>query len=125
MSQPYRSTLARKLPAKPNLNQLKKQAKDLLKAFRAGESTAIAEVCAHYRGPIAGPISEAEGLQLSDTQLVLARAYGFDSWAKLKAFVDGVTVAALWLRSRAARSNACAPCSASGGTRPHGHRRQQ
>src|SRR4029453_17464724 len=29
---------------------------------------------------------------LHDAQLVLARAYGFDSWPKLKAFVDGVTV---------------------------------
>ena len=31
-------------------------------------------------------------LQLSDAQLVLARAYGFDSWPKLKACVDGVTM---------------------------------
>jgi len=88
MSQPYRSTPTRKLPGKPNLNQLKKQAKDLLKAFQAGEATAIAEVRAHYRGPISA--AEGERLQLSDAQLVLARAYGFDSWAKLKAFVDGV-----------------------------------
>ena len=29
---------------------------------------------------------------LHDAQLVLARAYGFDSWPKLKAYVDGVTV---------------------------------
>ncbi|MGO9209729.1 MAG: ankyrin repeat domain-containing protein [Terriglobales bacterium] len=92
MSQPYRSALTRKLPAKPNLSQLKKQAKDLLKAFQAGEPAAIAEVRAHYRGSIPEPISQADGLQLSDAQLVLARAYGFDSWAKLKAFVDGVTM---------------------------------
>jgi len=90
MSLPHRSTPTRKLPAKPNLKQLKKQAKDLLKAFRAGEATAVAEVRAHYHGAI----SEAEGeeLQLSDAQLVLARAYGFESWAKLKAFVDDVTM---------------------------------
>ena len=90
MSQSHHSTPTRKLPAKPNLNQLKKQAKDLLKAFQAGEAAAVAEVRAHYRDPI----SEAggEGFQLSDAQLVLARAYGFESWAKLKAFVDGVTM---------------------------------
>ena len=29
---------------------------------------------------------------LHDAQLVLARAYGFESWPKLKAYVDGVTV---------------------------------
>ena len=88
MSQPYRSPATRKLPAKPNLTQLKKQAKDLLKAFRAGEETAVAEVRAHYLGPISE--AEGEGFQLSEAQLVLARAYGFDSWPKLKAFVDGV-----------------------------------
>jgi ankyrin repeat protein len=79
---------ARRLPAKPNLNQLKKQAKDLLKAFHAGESLAIEEVRAHHPEPIGAP----EGLQLSGAQLVLARAYGFASWPKLKAFVDGVNM---------------------------------
>ena len=29
---------------------------------------------------------------LHDAQLVLARAYGFGSWPKLEAYVDGVTV---------------------------------
>jgi hypothetical protein len=28
---------------------------------------------------------------LHDAQLVLARSYGFESWPKLKAAVDGVT----------------------------------
>ena len=83
-------TPTRALPDKPNLNQLKKQAKDLLKAFQAGEPTAIDEVRAHYPHPISRP--QGHVLQLSDAQLVLARAYGFDSWPKLKAFVDGVTM---------------------------------
>jgi len=83
-------TPTRALPDKPNLNQLKKQAKDLLKAFQAGEPTAIDEVRAHYPHPISRP--QGHVLQLSDAQLVLARAYGFDSWPKLKACVDGVTM---------------------------------
>jgi len=83
-------TAPRTLPDKPNLNQLKKQAKDLLKAFQAGEPTAIDEMRAHYPHPISGP--QEHVLQLSDAQLVLARAYGFDSWPKLKAFVDGITM---------------------------------
>jgi len=90
MSPPYRSTPTRKLPAKPSLKQLKKQAKDLLQAYRAGEAAAVAEVRAHYRGAIPG--AEGEALQLSDAQFALARAYGFESWVKLKAFVDGVTM---------------------------------
>ncbi len=70
----------------PHLDQLKRQAKELLHAFRAGEPKAMAEVHAHY--------TRADGstFALHDAQLVLARSYGFESWSKLKAYVDGVTV---------------------------------
>ena len=73
----------------PDLNQLKRQAKELLAAFNAGEPAAVAEVNAHYRD--ADPASFA----LHDAQLVLARSYGFDSWPKLKAYADGVTAGRL------------------------------
>ncbi len=86
MAKTRQPAAARTLPGKPNLDQLKKQAKDLLSAFRAGEPAAIAEVRAHYAAP------QTEALQLSDAQLVIARSYGFASWPKLKAFVDGVTI---------------------------------
>ena len=69
-----------------DLNQLKRQAKELLDAFRAGDGAAIAEVHSHYRA------ADPDTLALHDAQLVLARAYGFASWPKLKAYVDGVTV---------------------------------
>jgi ankyrin repeat protein len=67
-----------------DLDQLKRQAKELLDAFRAGEAAAIAEVKAHFRG------ADAVTFALHDAQLVLARAYGFASWPKLKAYVDGI-----------------------------------
>lgn len=70
----------------PHLDQLKRQAKELLHAFRAGEPEATAEVHAHYTR--ADPATFA----LHDAQLVLARTYGFESWPKLKAYVDGATV---------------------------------
>lgn len=79
---------ARRLPDKPSLNQLKKQAKELLNAFRAGKAEAVAEVRIDYRAVPPGVAT----FQLSDAQLVIARAYGFASWPKLKAFVDGVTI---------------------------------
>jgi ankyrin repeat protein len=84
-----RSLPTRTLPSKPDLNQLKRQAKELLAAVRAGQADVAAEVAAHYRG------SDAATFALHDAQLVVARAYGFDSWPKLKAYVDGVTVAGL------------------------------
>ncbi|HSB13662.1 MAG TPA: ankyrin repeat domain-containing protein [Bryobacteraceae bacterium] len=81
-----RSLPTRKLREHPDLDQLKRQAKELLEAFTTGDAAAVAEVNAHYRA--ASPVTFA----LHDAQLVLARAYGFDSWPKLRAFVDGVTV---------------------------------
>ncbi len=83
---PRKQPPTRTLRDRPDLAQLKRQAKDLLKAYAAGEADAATEVNAHYRG--ASPASFA----LHDAQLVLARSYGFPSWPKLKAFVDGVTV---------------------------------
>jgi len=76
----------RQLREHPDLDQLKRQAKELLDAFASGDPAAVQEVNAHYRD--ANPSAFA----LHDAQLVIARAYGFDSWPKLKAFVDGATV---------------------------------
>jgi len=81
-----RSLPTRKLREHPDLDQLKRQAKELLDAFSMGDSAAVAEVNTHFRD--ARPATFA----LHDAQLVLARVYGFESWPKLKAFVDGVTV---------------------------------
>ena len=76
----------RALRDQPDLVQLKRQAKELLKAYSRGEARAVAEVNAHYHG------AERATFALHDAQLVLARSYGFASWPRLKAFVDGVTV---------------------------------
>jgi ankyrin repeat protein len=76
----------RTLREHPDLDQLKRQARELLDAFRAGTPDALAEVARYYRG------AHPAGFSLHDAQLVLARAYGFESWPKLKAHVNGVTV---------------------------------
>src|SRR5262245_53132268 len=86
-----RSSVAQNLPTRrmrehPDLEQLKRQAKELLRALSAGEAEAIAEVNAQYRG------ADPSKFALHDAQLVIARSYGFESWPKLKAYVDGVTV---------------------------------
>lgn len=76
----------RALREHPDIHKLKRQAKELLEAFVAGEAAAVAEVIAHYRD------ADRPTFALHDAQLVLARSYGFSSWPKLKAYVDGVTV---------------------------------
>jgi hypothetical protein len=87
MSHPN-SVPTRALPDKPSLAQLKKQAKELLKAYRAGEVAAVAEIERFEREP------DAAEFALAGAQRVLARSYGFASWAKLKEHVEGVNVAA-------------------------------
>ncbi len=80
---------SRRLPAQPSLEQLRKQAKDLLEEYLTGAPGAVAEVQQYERVP------EPSQFALHDAQRVLARAYGYQSWPKLKAFVDGVNVAKL------------------------------
>jgi ankyrin repeat protein len=60
----------RAMRAHPDIEQLKRQAKELLPTM--------------------------PGATLADAQFRLAREYGFESWPKLKAAVDGVTVARLF-----------------------------
>jgi ankyrin repeat protein len=61
------------LPARPDLVQLRHQAKDLLHAARVGNAAALERV--HV---------VSERVSLASAQLALAREYGFASWAKLK-----------------------------------------
>lgn len=76
----------RSLPIKPSLVQLRKQAKDLLKSYVAGQHAAVTEVDRFEQNP------DPARFALADAQRVLARAYGFSSWAKLKQHVDGLNV---------------------------------
>lgn len=83
--------MQKKLPTRrmrkhPDLEQLKRQAKELLRGFTAGETDSVTEVHAHFRE--ANPSRFA----LHDAQLVIARSYGFASWPRLKSFVDGITI---------------------------------
>ena len=86
----------RRLPDRPDLNQLRRQAKELLAAYRAGEAAEVAQVGQFERG------TDAANFALHHAQLVVARSYGFDSWPKLKARVDGVTISRLADAIRAA-----------------------
>ena len=72
------------LPASPSLEHLRKAAKDLMRAHRAGDDAARARVAAQHPRP-------GEPLKLSGAQLVVAREHGFPSWPRLRAYVDRVT----------------------------------
>ena len=68
----------RHLPVRPNLDQLKHQAKDLLRGIQRGDAAAIAEFNAFHPKPVA-----ADQAKLADAQLALARSYQAPSWPRL------------------------------------------
>lgn len=68
----------RHLPVRPDLGQLKRQAKELLTAIHAHEPTALTELKQFHPEPLV-----PEKTKLADAQLVLARAYGVPSWPRL------------------------------------------
>jgi len=99
-----RFTPSRLLPVRPNLDQLKRQAKDLLRAIRRGDPEAIEEFKKYHpkASRLALNADETSALatnadkmfgnrtqdartpiKLADAQLVLARSYGAPSWPRL------------------------------------------
>jgi ankyrin repeat protein len=68
----------RHFPVRPNLEQLKHQAKDLLRAIQRGEPSAVAELQKHHPDP-----PDPQFAKLAHAQLALARSYGLPSWPRL------------------------------------------
>ncbi len=71
------------LPSRPNLEWLRKTAKDRLRQLRATANGAATQ-------PANAPLAKAQSAktQLADAQLAVAREYGFPSWRRLVAHVE-------------------------------------
>jgi uncharacterized protein len=65
------------LPPRPDLDQLRRRSKDLVRAARAGDPAALERLNAS-----SAPIT------LAGARLTIAREYGFSSWARLKSDVE-------------------------------------
>ncbi len=74
-----RTSHDRHFPVRPNLDQLKHQAKDLLRAIHEGDPGAIAELRKHHPKPGIEPTDA----KLADAQAALARSYGLANWPRL------------------------------------------
>ena len=68
-----------RLPERPSLEQLRKQAKELLQLLRNGDPAAIHRLQT-YKPDVSEPV-------LADAQYTLAREHGFDSWPKLVHYI--------------------------------------
>jgi ankyrin repeat protein len=82
----------RSLPDRPSLEQLRKEAKDLLREARSENTSAVARITAIRRSAPKG------GMILADAQLTIAREYGFSSWPKLVHHVESVNGGGFVLR---------------------------
>ena len=81
---------ARTLPAVPNLEQQRKQARELFDAAHCGDPDALRRFRDNHPrlGMLQDEGSSASELSLHHAQLVIAREYGFTSWPKLKAHIE-------------------------------------
>jgi ankyrin repeat protein len=75
------------LPARPNLEHLKKEAKALLQGYQQGEPNANARMRA------LGIATAPDQTKLADAQHAVARDYGFANWTALKGYVESIDAA--------------------------------
>ncbi len=99
---------ARQLPARPDLEQYKKQAKELVRAYK-GDEQALQKVNERYQPERPFSLAElrenmqqrlskfnrsklaADKFSLADAQFLLAREYAFDSWPKFAAHIEALS----------------------------------
>ena len=75
------------LPANARLQQFKQAAKQLLRDFNQNPETVRDRIERHCT------FNPDDGFKLANAQLVIARGYGFESWAKLKAHLESKPLA--------------------------------
>jgi ankyrin repeat protein len=88
---------AKELPARPSLDQYKKQAKDLLKACKARDPEALQRIKKYHLR--FDKLSDSEigrvKTTLADAQLAIAREHGFESWLKFAKRIEDLSAQGL------------------------------
>jgi hypothetical protein len=79
----------RPLPARPNLEFERKQAKKLLALLHKGDPQALARVRAKLKQ---SADTAPDEIQLSDAQFTIAREYGFTSWPRLVEYFETLAI---------------------------------
>lgn len=95
------STVSRGLPKTPHLDVPKREARALLKDWQARAPEALERIAQRhprFRGIDAAKLGECKFL-LADAQLVIAREYGFTTWAEMKERITANAVARLLLEA--------------------------
>lgn len=87
--------MSRQLPPRPSLEQLRKQAKSLLKHQQAADSAALTRIRESHpqRRNLTEKQIATSPFALADAQLVIANEYGFASWSRLQSHVKTIEAA--------------------------------
>jgi len=86
--------MSRILPTRPNLEYLRHQAKDLLKAYYAGDSAARQLFAQHLPSTMLRPSARhaPRRVVLAHALVVIAREYGYASWMRLKQHIETISL---------------------------------
>ncbi len=108
------------LPARPNLDHLRRQAKSLLSALESGDTEAISTILEHLpaaHGMSAEQVRKA-GFRLADAQSAVARKNGFAGWPHLARHVEQLrALEGIWSFARLEIDGTVIPASALGASR--------
>ena len=83
-------TIVKNLPARPNLDHLRRQAKALLEALQSGNKAAVSTFLKYLPAAngLTGKQLLAAGFRLADAQSTVARSTGFANWPQLARHVE-------------------------------------
>ena len=108
------------LPARPNLDHLRRQAKALLAALESGEAEAVSTILNHLpsaKGMTAEQVLRTR-FRLADAQSAIARKTGFASWPHLARHVEQLrALEGTWAFARLEIDGGAIPASALGASR--------
>lgn len=82
---------AKKLPLRPNLEYYRKQAKDFVKAYKAGNTVAVE--CVQQSLRVLNRFKSKKApteIALADAQFLIAREHAFESWPKFAAHIKAL-----------------------------------
>jgi len=82
----------RTLPDRPNLEQYKKQAKEMHRAAADGDAAVLARMRKHHPRLRDNAADHALAINLADAQLVLAREHGYESWPAFAQHVETLRI---------------------------------
>jgi ankyrin repeat protein len=80
------------LPDHPSVEQYKNQAKELLRAATAGEPAALARLGKHHPRLHDLVSGRPHAITLANTQLVLAREHGYESWPVFRKHIETLRI---------------------------------